>query len=355
VQATTQRTKGGELQFNQDLDDFLNEDSDVDGLLSGLLSEEGGRVSDGHATPLEMALRTEDSPAMREASPAATYPAFLDEALGNVPDDAGVEVQAIIVPSIGKPEPLLASNMSRRKWFKLSGAGAIGVVVGASMSSGFLGWIAGRASAAASRTSLGDAIILKGLSGNPAPVPEGGLWYVTPGEYRVSPDGAAVRDIIYEIQQGGSFVSARPKLNFQNFALADNPGSGRIDITATPTFTDVSGRLGAAQVNPDLLADTITPAQLTADVNDYSIPSAGMVRLSSDAQRTITGISSPASARFVCLRNAGSFNVVLANLNGGSLAANQIITGISADMVLPPGQAAYLVYDLTSQKWQVAS
>jgi hypothetical protein len=253
-------------------------------------------------------------------------------------------------------DSLVSHRMSRRGFFKLGGKGAAGVAVGATLASGGLGFLAGETvSASSSRTSLGDIVILKGVAVDPSPLPEGGLWYLDPTkEYRVS-DGLVARDLIYEIQKGGVVVGPRPKLNFDNFLLTDNVGASRIDIKAIPNFSDLVGVIGAAQHGADILADTYSPATLTADVNDYSVSAAGLVRVASDAQRSITGILAAAYAKLISLRNVGSFNIVLANLNGGSSGPNQIVTGIGADMILPPGQSADLWYDITSAKWQVAA
>lgn len=101
---------------------------------------------------------------------------------------------------------------------------------------------------------------------------------------------------------------------------------------------------------------TISPTQITADQNDYD-PTNGSVtsvwRLSSDATRTITGISGYRTGAFLSLLNVGSNNIVLSNQNASSSAANRFSTGY--DIVLAANQSATVWYDITSSRWRLWS
>jgi parallel beta-helix repeat protein len=103
--------------------------------------------------------------------------------------------------------------------------------------------------------------------------------------------------------------------------------------------------------------DTTTPAQLTADVNNYhpsvDNPYAGVWRLSSDASRTITGIARGFAWRRITIFNIGSNEIILADQSGSSSAANRIDTGSGAAVSLLAGDAAQLVYDHQSSLWRV--
>ncbi|MDD2763489.1 MAG: hypothetical protein PHE83_05885 [Opitutaceae bacterium] len=105
-----------------------------------------------------------------------------------------------------------------------------------------------------------------------------------------------------------------------------------------------------------LAAGTITPAQLTADQNDFNptgLASAFVVRLSSDASRNITGLvpgTAPAG-RMLILCNVGAQPIVLADESGSSTTANRF--AFSGDYTLAADTAAWLVYDDSSTRWRL--
>lgn len=94
-----------------------------------------------------------------------------------------------------------------------------------------------------------------------------------------------------------------------------------------------------------------TPLTLTANVNNYGLNTAVVQRVSSDASRVITGIST--TSKCLILVNVGSFDVVLSNESISSAAANRIITGTGGALTLIPNGRATLWYDQTSQRWRV--
>lgn len=100
----------------------------------------------------------------------------------------------------------------------------------------------------------------------------------------------------------------------------------------------------------------VTPAQITSDQNNYNpanLADAFCLRLSSDALRTITGITAPAvPGRLLLLANVGSFGISLSPENGASTAANRF--AISSTLFLSAGDTALLRYDGTSSRWRVA-
>ena len=107
----------------------------------------------------------------------------------------------------------------------------------------------------------------------------------------------------------------------------------------------------------------LTPTQITSNQNDYattdstsvnanSVP-VGVLRLSTDASRDITGLSSGDTNRRLLLLNVGSFNIVLKNQNAGSTAMNRIITGTGGDLTVASDTATQLYYDSTTTRWRV--
>ncbi|MES1156537.1 MAG: DUF2793 domain-containing protein [Alphaproteobacteria bacterium] len=99
----------------------------------------------------------------------------------------------------------------------------------------------------------------------------------------------------------------------------------------------------------------VTPAQTTSDQNDYNVAgsAASVLRLSSDATRTITGLAGGADGRILFIANVGSYDIILSNADAGSSAANRF--AFAASVELPPNAACKLLYDATSARWRLIS
>lgn len=107
--------------------------------------------------------------------------------------------------------------------------------------------------------------------------------------------------------------------------------------------------IGAADF---VLSGDITPTQLASNQDNYAptgIATATILRLSSDASRNITGITTGADGRMLILQNVGSNDIVLIN-DATSTAANRFLFG--TDYTLPSGQSIALNYDGTSLRWR---
>jgi len=100
---------------------------------------------------------------------------------------------------------------------------------------------------------------------------------------------------------------------------------------------------------------TNTPAQITANKNNYWLGSATVFRLSSDASRNITGFDRGYDGRLMILINAGSNDIVLMDQDAASDANNRIITGDSTDCTLAAGDLATLIYDGSTARWRLRS
>ncbi len=107
----------------------------------------------------------------------------------------------------------------------------------------------------------------------------------------------------------------------------------------------------------------ISPAQITADQDDYQGQGSGtamrgLLRLDTDASRTITGIDATTvdfseADDELRLVNIGSFDLVLGHQDVGSLATNRIISPTGADLTLGPGDSALLWYDGATARWRI--
>lgn len=105
------------------------------------------------------------------------------------------------------------------------------------------------------------------------------------------------------------------------------------------------------------LTGKISPAQITADQNDYTpagLSAAVVMRINSDAQRTITGLTGGQDGRWLQIVNVGAFRIILSNENAAS-AANNRFTLPNGDVFLDPNTTLSLVYDSTSSRWRPES
>lgn len=110
-----------------------------------------------------------------------------------------------------------------------------------------------------------------------------------------------------------------------------------------------------------LFTGVITPAQLTADQDNYAptdgvdagkvLALAAVVRASSDASRNITGLVDPRDGVIKTILNAGTNPIVLKNAAAGSAPANRFDFG--ADVTLGAKQSATIRYDGADQCWKL--
>lgn len=100
-----------------------------------------------------------------------------------------------------------------------------------------------------------------------------------------------------------------------------------------------------------------TAAQISADQNNYAPAGydkhCGLLEISSDAARTITGLTGGTTDRKLFIANKGSFNITLKDASGSSTAANRFLFG--EDVVIRAGGAIELYYSGTDSRWERAS
>lgn len=103
------------------------------------------------------------------------------------------------------------------------------------------------------------------------------------------------------------------------------------------------------------IANENTPAQITADQNNYVPGNYDILRLFSDQDvHTITGFRGGIRGRSLRLFNVGDYEIVLAHQNAGSDAANRIISTTGFDIVLNAGGEIVLYYDETQNRWRAS-
>ena len=162
---------------------------------------------------------------------------------------------------------------------------------------------------------------------------------------------------------GNQLISGDAVIGGTTIGLTFTGPSSSISITVTSaaTFRTATGTAQSGS-NSDItflnvlqgivLLDT-TPAQITADQNDYNPGTGSSFRLSTDAVWTITGFANGTDGRIIMFCNVGAFDLILAHQSLSSTAANRIITGIAADVTYPPNCCGIIKYDTTDDRWRV--
>ncbi len=100
----------------------------------------------------------------------------------------------------------------------------------------------------------------------------------------------------------------------------------------------------------------LSPAQITADTNNYAPGTGWFIRLSSDASRNLTGLVAGVDGQVFEIWNVGTNNIVLQDESSttASTAANRFLTSTAADLTVAPKGCARGRYDTTSARWRVA-
>jgi hypothetical protein len=83
------------------------------------------------------------------------------------------------------------------------------------------------------------------------------------------------------------------------------------------------------------------------------LPTASVLRLATDATRTLTGLAGGADGRLLCIVNAGNNGILLANEDTNSAPANRF--SIGANLTIAAGQSVMLLYDAIASRWRALS
>lgn len=127
--------------------------------------------------------------------------------------------------------------------------------------------------------------------------------------------------------------------------------------TADSRWMRTSGGVKFSTIPQELLlTGVISPAQITANQNDYApsgIATAITLRLSTDASRDMTGLVDARDGTIKTIINVGTNPLVLKNASASSTAANRF--DFSGDITLAGKQSATLRYDGTDARWKLLS
>src|SRR5581483_11031011 len=154
-------------------------------------------------------------------------------------------------------------------------------------------------------------------------------------------------------------------------ALGDAPAQGSAPTVARSDHVHgresaaVGGDLSGSLPNPSVaqasgafaLTGVVTPAQITADEDDYDPPglaAASVLLLSTDATHNLTGFAHGTSVggRLLVVSNVGAHEIVL-KANTGSAAGNRLL--LAQDMTLASNESALFQYDSSAGGWRLAA
>lgn len=174
--------------------------------------------------------------------------------------------------------------------------------------------------------------------------------YATPASYAAN---QMVSNRIHIIRDNSTYISETATLDRV---------SNRMFESLTYSSTDRSAnqeRFSRVRCQ-GLYFNEVTPAQLTADADNYEPDvNASYLRLSSDAARTITGLPCPSldpqqnAGRRLTIVNVGSHGITLAHQSASSSAQRRIICPGAVDITLASFDYADLIYDGTTGRWRV--
>lgn len=153
------------------------------------------------------------------------------------------------------------------------------------------------------------------------------------------------------------FVGQITALTTGKMTIGGTDGDVIVDDAAGESVTITkwtTKRTTIAALPQALFAADITPAQITASQDNYNptgLAGSGVVRLSSDAAWSITGLAGGADGRMCVLQNVGAFTITLEDEHASSTAANRF--ALNADVALTADSAIAIMYDGTASRWRV--
>jgi len=122
--------------------------------------------------------------------------------------------------------------------------------------------------------------------------------------------------------------------------------AGDKTFSAAVAFSAAVGMGGSVAVTGD-----VSPAQITGNQDNYAPTghaTAGVLRISTDARRTISGLAGGADGRLLTVHNVGTFPAVFAYENTNSDAENRFAFAVT----LGGGQSMEMQYDATATRWR---
>jgi hypothetical protein len=155
--------------------------------------------------------------------------------------------------------------------------------------------------------------------------------------------------------RAGSIIQKAGLDLFQVGSFEDDEFSIRYLLATTWTKAlGVNPATGGVSLYSQLLfGNILSPLQFTSTVNDYApngIDQANVLRLSSNATRTLTGIAGGVDGRVLLLMNVGNFDIDLENEGGTSTSSNRF--KLTGNLSIAPNSSVLVMYDGASSRWR---
>jgi hypothetical protein len=131
------------------------------------------------------------------------------------------------------------------------------------------------------------------------------------------------------------------------------PAANTVGLAANGALTARYTGTTFETVMQTLFSGVTTPAQFTANQNDFAIGNVTVLRASTDASRDLTGIAGGVTGRFLLIINVGAQPLVIVN-DATSTAANRFLLASGTNTTISAGGAALFWYDGTSSRWRNA-
>lgn len=158
-----------------------------------------------------------------------------------------------------------------------------------------------------------------------------------------------------------NWTSANPVLAAGEFGVetdtlkfkVGNGSSSWSSLAYIGFVTSVAGKQGVVTLDHrDVGNLPTTLTQFTADQNNLDLGTGGIIRISSDAARNITGFAATSSGDARLLVNTGSFTITLVHQSSSSTASNRIICVGSANLEIQSQGSVVVYYDGTDSRWR---